>query len=413
MRLPVALVLLIASAACSGKSQPKRPPVADQRAAASAAVESVTNGAFEPARRQASAVLAKEPQNASAAAARALSSYVLALSALRSETEAVLESAGERRGFDHPKMRAALEATLGALGEVSADLDVAAAEPGFELELCLACWERDWNHSGEIDEGDRRFLQLEIDADGREFPEGDPRRRPTFRFDVGDVHWARAMVSFQSALLELVLAYRWTELDKLLAAGNVPPRIRIEIDRPERVRRARDHILVGLDAAASCRAAYLAETDDDREWVPNPKQASHPLPLPVDDALYRTWAGVIDDLRGLVSGKTGLSVAELAQLGDSQWADPPGGYLDIGAMLDSPKTIVLDFASIIGRLEEADGGRPKAAAIEGLLADVFGDYYKTSMKPSPIVGRLSRMKSELERDEDTFERKLRYLLWLN
>jgi hypothetical protein len=34
-------------------------------------------------------------------------------------------------------------------------------------------------------------------------------------------------------------------------------------------------------------------------------------------------------------------------------------------------------------------------------------------KRSPLVGRLQRMKRELSMGNDTFERKLRYLLWLN
>jgi hypothetical protein len=32
---------------------------------------------------------------------------------------------------------------------------------------------------------------------------------------------------------------------------------------------------------------------------------------------------------------------------------------------------------------------------------------------SPLVFRLERMKRELSMGNDTFERKLRYLLWLN
>lgn len=35
------------------------------------------------------------------------------------------------------------------------------------------------------------------------------------------------------------------------------------------------------------------------------------------------------------------------------------------------------------------------------------------MRPTPLVGRLRQMKAQLDRGEDTFERKLRYLLWLD
>ena len=309
MRIATAAVLLFSASvlvSCSSKPDAKRPPVAQQRAAAEPVVTALRAAQFLPAVTRANAVLKSDPLNAQAAAGRALSKYVLALSHFRREALGVLDSPGD--GFDHARMRAALEDTLTLLDEVRADLDIAAKDKAFELELCLACWERDWNHSGEVDERDRRFLEIEIDAAGNEYPENDPRRRPTFRFDVGDIYWAQAMVAYQSAAIDLILAYKWTELDKLLGSffKGPPPAIRIELASPDRVRRARERILSGIDASVRTREAYLAETDDDREWVPNPTQRSHPLPLPVDAALYETWAGVLDDLRGLVAGKTGL-----------------------------------------------------------------------------------------------------------
>ena len=36
-----------------------------------------------------------------------------------------------------------------------------------------------------------------------------------------------------------------------------------------------------------------------------------------------------------------------------------------------------------------------------------------SMPESPLLDRQRRMQREIERGEDSFERKLRYLLWLN
>ncbi len=51
-----------------------------------------------------------------------------------------------------------------------------------------------------------------------------------------------------------------------------PPALRFPLADPGRVRRARDLILQGLDEAERTRAAYQAEHDDDREWVPDPSQ---------------------------------------------------------------------------------------------------------------------------------------------
>jgi hypothetical protein len=44
---------------------------------------------------------------------------------------------------------------------------------------------------------------------------------------------------------------------------------------------------------------------------------------------------------------------------------------------------------------------------------VFGEYYRTDIKPSPLAGRLQRMKGEVDRGQEGLSRKLRYLFWLN
>ena len=69
---------------------------------------------------------------------------------------------------------------------------------------------------------------------------------------------------------------------------------------------------------------------------------------------------------------------------------------------------MFDFA-VLDRAEK----QPTTANLEAALRSLIGDGYAASMKPSPLVGRLGRMKRELERDEDSLDRKLRYLLWLN
>jgi hypothetical protein len=55
----------------------------------------------------------------------------------------------------------------------------------------------------------------------------------------------------------------------------------------------------------------------------------------------------------------------------------------------------------------------RAHDVDGMLASVLGDCYRKSMKPSPLPGRVQRMKAEVDRREETIERKLRYLLWIN
>ena len=82
-------------------------------------------------------------------------------------------------------------------------------------------------------------------------------------------------------------------------------------------------------------------------------------------------------------------------------------------MLRQPADITLD----LGLIEAADDAHHDTAAvvplIEKFLRGALGKGYAPAKKRSPLVGRLERMKRELSMGNDTFERKLRYLLWLN
>jgi hypothetical protein len=390
--------------------------VASSRAlqAAAPAVKALQEVRFEDALREASTVLEKDERNSTAHAVWAVAEYRKALHDLVSDGLTLL------RGLDTLNPRLFDFALLDAdrrLAGVEAHLAKAAEDHGFSLDLCLGCWQVDWNRSGEVDMRDRLLLQVEYDADGQEIPEGDPRRTPTFRFDAADISWLRAMINFQRAALNVVLAYDViTAIHdvKEWVSGKQPLIVRLRDE--SRIHRARDLILAGLQQSRLTREQVLAETDDEREWVPNPRQKNHPLPLPVDDALFQTWEGVVSDLEGLMRSQQGLSVEELAQLGDHRWSHPPKGFIDVGSLLSAPGDIVLDLKKLEGAAEDlqADGlPNTRATHVEAILREVLGAKYKTSMAPTRLIQRLSRMKGEVDRGEERLERKLRYLFWIN
>lgn len=416
------LVLSLLVVACSTDKHDKKPPKTESPAAgssSSAAVDenadfavALRQGRFEAASVAAAKALEKDSKNPVALVVRAVVTYRATMLQLLDDLRGVAESADHVGAFDHDRARAAYERTEKALAAVDGDLETAGAAANFALELCLACWEEDWNRNGRLDDGDRQLLQIELDADGNEIPEGDPRRKPTFRFDQGDIYWARAMIAFQRALLDLVLAYRWTELDKLIDGlddGSLP-KITIRLADRDRAKAARARILDGLGHADRARELYLAETDDDREWLPNPKQKSHPMPLPVDAALYTTWKDITGDVRRLVSGEDCIDVHEVAMMLDDDWPAPPKGYIDLGALLAEPRDFVFDTA-VLSRTDPDEPG-----TVEASLRSLLGDRYTAEMKsskPTPLVGRLARMKGEIESGGDLLDRKLRYLFWLN
>ena len=394
------LVALMVVAAC-GESTP---PLAPLRTVEDApALDALRAANFDEAVRLATQELAVEPRDAEAAAIRAIANYIKASSTILVDLDIGHGWFWFDKAFE-PNAPPIINLFIDQLGVIDRDLAVAGADPRFSLELCLACWKFDWNHDGKIDQRDSQLFELEEDSKGK-IPEGDPRRHPTFRFDLGDVSWARAMISFQRALGELLLAYRWSDAtkDKNAEEGKPDPLV-IHLIAPERVKHARELVLAGLEFSDQSRLQYLAETDDDREWVPNPKQKNYAMPLPVDAKLYDTWAGVVRDVRGLVAGRTGVSMRELAMLeGRKLAAITPDAYVDLGRMLTEPTDI-----SISAHEEGED-----VASMTRILRGLLGHGYNEHMTSSPLVHRLAAMRDDLEKGSDTLDHKLHYLLWIN
>jgi hypothetical protein len=393
------LVIAVALAGC-GDAVALPPPRTPERIAADApALDALRAAKFDAAFALARQQLAIAPQDSEAAAIHAIAGYQQAAATLYVALDVRSSWFIFDRAF-RDEAKAPVQAFDDRLDAIDRDLAVVAADPQFTLELCLACWQYDWNHDGRIDEHDQRLFQIERDDKGESLPPNDPRRQPTFKFDVGDALWARAMLSFQRAGAELLLAYRWSDLEK---SGDSQT-IVVPLLSADRVKRARALLLAGLDFSDKTRKAYLAETDDDREWVPNPHQHSHPVPLDADAKLYDTWEGVVGDVRRLVSGDEGISMRELGPLISTELAwVVPDAYVDIGRMLDEPVDIRI----------EAEGHGDKAKAVERMLRGVLGHGYRESMKPSPLVGRIRSLAGELASGGDTLDEKLRYLMWVN
>jgi hypothetical protein len=400
----VSLVFLCAGCAGVQKVATTTP---EQEAAAKPVVLALQAGNFEEAQKAAQAVLGQDPQNPQAGLVSGIARYQEVMHNFYRDMTSIIGGAFVGRAINHRMLKWSLQQAEAELEKVERDLSGASAVADVRLQLCLGCWERDWNHNGEVDERDRLLFQIELDANGELIPEGDPRRKPTFHFDLGDVFWARAMVAFQRAAFNLVLAYQLPEMSELMGASRESA-ITIKMVDKSRVLLAKELILSGLEHADRARLEYLRETDDVGEWVPNPKQKNHPLPLPVDEMLYETWEGVLRDLRALLKGEEGISVAEVAQLGDHQWENPPQGFVNIKKLLEEPGDIVIR----LDHVDALEGERSRENA-EKVIKDILGEKYVPEMKPTPLLKRLVRMKGEMERGEESFERKLRYLFWLN
>jgi hypothetical protein len=407
------ILVLVLLAGCATTNQLGAPRPRQNKLDPTAAVVLLQAGRFDEAEAKAREIVAGDPLNSQANAVAAFAAYKRIMHQVVADFF-LLAGGIERYGVNYQYATYALTRAAEGFATVEKHLAVAGSDSNFGLELCMACWQHDWNHNGRVDSRDEALFQIEMDGDGNDIPERDPRRKPTFHFDVGDIHWARAMVMFQHAAANLLLAYDFADLDKLirmeLSRGDQPYSLRLRLTDQARVQQAKAMILDGLAAAELARKLYLEETDDLGEWVANPRQKDHPLPLPVDDALYETWAQVLADVRELVSGKAGFSIAELAQLGDHRWSNPPKGYLNVGLLLDQPSDIVFNVSDLMALAKAND---EPTALVEKILGQLFGGAYQGTMKASLLPSRFHRMKKDIEQGHESFERKLRYLLWLN
>src|SRR6185436_842583 len=128
------LLLLLAVAGCYTSSAPRGP-----RDPAPVAVAALQASKFAEAAQQADATLARDPRSSRAAAVRAIAAYQIAGHELFRSLREIIEQASRLEFFDHPGGRAAWQAFLTKLEAIDRDLAVAAADPEFSLELCLAC----------------------------------------------------------------------------------------------------------------------------------------------------------------------------------------------------------------------------------------------------------------------------------
>ena len=118
---------------------------------------------------------------------------------------------------------------------------------------------------------------------------------PRIRVDRADIYWAVAYLQFFEGALNLVLAY-----DVDLAQG-----LSARLKDPERVRKiAHGNVLGGILASSRLRDALLRETDDDDEWIPNPKQRRTTFPLLMDAQTFATWGELLGHMDKLFRGKT-------------------------------------------------------------------------------------------------------------
>jgi len=155
----------------------------------------------------------------------------------------------------------------------------------------------------------------------------------TFNFDLGDVYWLRGYCHVLMAFGEFLLAYDWQESfdasffhffpamhspfrDALKPPGDdnndqIGPiadgisflHIRWPVIEPDRLATARIHLKQTIALSRQSWDAIEAETDDDREWIPNAQQTSPFTSIVVDQERIAAWRLVLDEADAVLDGE--------------------------------------------------------------------------------------------------------------
>jgi hypothetical protein len=169
-------------------------------------------------------------------------------------------------------------------------------------------------------------------------PGGAPGEAWDVAFDYADTLWLRGYTHMLSALFEFVLAHNWqptfdATAHVFFSGGRQPqgfaaPGSDLARLTPEmmysgvadqiaflhllqwpagdaaRMKAVREHLKAVVALSRQTWDAVLGETDDDREWLPSPKQSSRAVPsLPITEEMLSAWRETLDDFDDVLDGK--------------------------------------------------------------------------------------------------------------
>lgn len=270
--------------------------------------------------------------------------------------------------LDYQKMRAVYAQLLADLAAVDQTLaSVPAGDAKLVLDLFAVRLDLDGN--GQLSDEERLGnIVLALGLGPRPLAQYRPAPVPgeaewrswEIAFDRADGMWLRGYTRLLAAFTEFVLAHDWSESfgasAHLFFAGAadpanpltapVPPNAllgrdsgqiadfvafihlaRWPVAEPQRMKEVRKHLKAVIALSRETWAAVLAETDDDREWLPAPKQKSRAVVmLPVGEEQVNGWLAALDEFDAVLDGRKLIP----------HWRHQLG--LDLRQVLDEPRT---------------------------------------------------------------------------
>jgi hypothetical protein len=228
----------------------------------------------------------------------------------------------------YPRMRAIVATFLDDLAQVEATLAAMPADAAPRLRLDMAAVRLDLNGDGKAGEGESLAAVFQGVLGANAWPEEAEPLSFVVVFDRADAYWLQGYCHALMGAGNILLAYDWEEtfdhsFHLLFPRSGLPGQalpearewdalvdiiaaihsVRWPLVEPERVRAAHAHLLEVPRLSGLSWDAILAETDDEREWIPGPHQSDGAISgLPVTPEMVEAWRRVMalgeDVLRG-------------------------------------------------------------------------------------------------------------------
>jgi hypothetical protein len=183
-------------------------------------------------------------------------------------------------------------------------------------------------------------------------------------FDRGDVAWLRGYCHLLSAFAEFYLAHDFREsfdhgAHLVFAKPETPFKIlvnrepekawsgylaamdaiatvhaiRLPVEDPKRLTSALGHLSQMIVLSRESWKYYLQEADDDREWIPNPKQSTVIPGVTVNDEMVKGWMEFLDEADLILAGKRLIPF----------WREAGGRGVNLRRVFTEPTTFDLVF----------------------------------------------------------------------
>ncbi|WP_406694009.1 hypothetical protein V5E97_23490 [Singulisphaera sp. Ch08] len=236
-------------------------------------------------------------------------------------------------------LRKIIEDFVGDLAKAEATLGQV-QDDAVKLPIRFGLIRLDFDGNGQASEDETLWkIYARLNGQAGQGKPGDEAEAFPISFDRGDVAWLRGYCHLLMSLSEVYLAHDAKLLFEHTAhlffakpkspfpflkndpqglnpMGNNGPKVGLigdllafvhllhfPVKEPARMEAALKHLETMITLSRESWRAYLAETDDDHEWIPNPKQNTVMPNGKVTGEMLKGWLGFLDEAEAILAGK--------------------------------------------------------------------------------------------------------------